>query len=121
MTSSTQEDLVPITFDELIPEDKMHKKDPKNISVLQNDACSTSRYVKIFMDSGASVLIIHDSFVRKNKFNIRKTSANKWSMMAESFLTLYKAEVQIKLPKINCTAHIFAKTTLLVGKKPRYP
>ena len=32
-TSSTQENLVPITFGELIPEDKIRKNDSKNMSV----------------------------------------------------------------------------------------
>ena len=78
------------------------------MSVLQNDVCSTSRYVKILMDSGASASIIHDSFLRANIFNTRKTSANKWSTMARSFSTLCKVEVKIKLPKLNFTSHIFA-------------
>ena len=75
---------------------------------LQNDVCSTSRYVKILMDSGASISIIHDSFICTNKFNTRKTSANKWSTMAGSFSTLCKVEVKLKLPELNFTAHIFA-------------
>ena len=29
------------------------------------------------MDSGANASIIHDSFVRSNKFNTKKTSVNK--------------------------------------------
>ena len=78
------------------------------MSVLQNDVRSTSSYVKILMYSGASALIIHDSFVRTDKFNMKKTSANKWSKMDESFLTSCKAEVKIKLPELNVTAHIFA-------------
>ena len=60
------------------------------------------------MDSGASASIIHDSFVRTNKFNTRKTSANKWSTMAALFLTWYEAEVKVKLPELNFTGHIFA-------------
>ena len=72
-----QKDLVPFTFNELIPEDKIRKNDPKNMSVLQNDVHSTSRYVKIMMNSGVSALIIHDSFVRRNKYNSRRTSMNK--------------------------------------------
>ena len=62
---------------ELIPVDKIHKKDSKNMSVLRNYVNSTSRYVKILMDSGASALIIHNFFVCKNKFNTRKTSKLK--------------------------------------------
>ena len=78
------------------------------MSVLQNDVHSTSRYVKILMDSGASASINHDLFVYMNKLNTRKTPANKWSTIVASFLTSYKAEVKIKLPKLNVTAHIFA-------------
>ena len=106
--SSTQGDLVPITFDELIPKDKIRKNDSKNMSVLQNDVRSKSRYVKILMDSGTSASIIHDSFVRTNKFNTRNTSANKWSTMAGSYSTSCEAEVKIKLPELYFTAHIFA-------------
>ena len=41
-----QGDLFPITLVELNPEDKVRKIDSKNMNVLQNDASSTSRYVK---------------------------------------------------------------------------
>ena len=78
------------------------------MNVLQNDVQNTSRCVKILIDSGASASIIHDSFVRKNEFTTRKTSANKWSTTTESFLTLCEAEVKTKLPELNFTAHIFA-------------
>ena len=43
--SSKQEDLVPITFGELIPEDKVRKNDSKSMSVLQNDVRNKLRYV----------------------------------------------------------------------------
>ena len=59
------------------------------------------------MDSGASELIIHNLFIRTNKFNTRKTSANKLLTMAASFLTSCEAEVKIKLPELNITAHSF--------------
>ena len=95
-------------FAELIPEDKKRKKDSKNISVLQNNLRNTSRCVKIPLESGASAYITHHSFVHTNKFNIRQTSANKWSMMDGSFPTLCEAEVEIKLPELNFTAHILA-------------
>ena len=111
-----QEDLVPITFGELIPKDKIRKND-LNMSILQNDMHSTSRYTKILMDSGASASIIHDSFVRTNKFNTRKTSANKWSTMAGSFSTSYEVEVKLKLPELNVTAHIIAPFHVTNKKK----
>ena len=60
------------------------------------------------MDSGESASIMYNSFERTNKFNTRNTSANKWSKMAGSFLTSCEAEVRIKLPELNFTAHIFA-------------
>ena len=103
-----QEDLVPTTFGELIPVDKIHKNDSKNMSVLQNDVRHNSRYVIVLMDSSTSASIIHDSFVRTNKFNTRKTAANEWSIIAGSYLTSCKAEVKIKLPELNFTAHISA-------------
>ena len=56
------------------------------MSILQNNTRRTSRYVNILIDSSASVSIIHDSFLRTNIFNPRKTSANKWSTMAGSFM-----------------------------------
>ena len=60
------------------------------------------------MDSDASTLMILDSFAGTNKFNTRKTFANKWSTMAETFSTSCKTEVKLKLPELNVTAHIFA-------------
>ena len=106
--SSMQEDLVPITFGDLIPEDEIRKNDLKNMSILQNDVWYNSRYVKILMDSGTIASIIHDSFVRTNEFNTRKNSTNKCSTMARSFLTSCEPEVKIKLLELNFTAHIFA-------------
>ena len=105
---STQEDLVPLIFGELILEDKVRKDNLNNMSVLQNDVHSNSRYVKILIDSGASASIIHNLFVHTIKFKTRKTSTNKWSMLTRSFLRSCKAEVKIKLPELNFTAHIFA-------------
>ena len=78
------------------------------MSVLQNDVCSSSRYNKILIDSGASPSTIHASFIRTNKFSNRKTSVNKWSTIPVSCLTLCEAEVKIKLQELNFTAHIFA-------------
>ena len=97
--SSMKEDLVPTTFSELIPKDKIHIDDSKNMSVLQNDVHSIARYVKILLDNGASGSIIHDSFVCTRKLNMRNTSVDKWSMIAESFATLSEAKVKIKLPE----------------------
>ena len=117
--TSKQKNLVPITFNELIPEDEIRTNDSGNTSILQNDVCSTSKYVNIMMDSGASLSIIHDSFVHADKFNTRKTSKNKWSTMAGSFLTLCKAEDKIKLPELNVMAHIFAPY-YVISQKSNY-
>ena len=68
------------------------------MSVAQTDALFVPIYIKILMDSGTSASIIHKEFVRINKFNTKKTSANKWSMMAGSFATSCEAKVGIKLP-----------------------
>ena len=54
------------------------------------------KVLKIRIDSGAPSL-------RTNKFNTRKTSANKWSTMAGSFPMLYIAGDKIKLPELNTT------------------
>ena len=62
--SPTQEDLVCIIFNEFISEHKICEQDSENISILQDDAQITSRYVKIIMDCDASASIIHNSFVR---------------------------------------------------------
>ena len=75
------------------------------MSIVQNYVRNASRYVKFLMDSGASTSVIHDSFVRTNKFSTRKNTANQWSMMASSFLTLCKAEVK-KSNQIDVTPHI---------------
>ena len=71
------------------------------------------------MDSGASASIIRNSFVRTNKFNNRKTSTHKFSMMAGSFLTLWEVEAKIKLSELNFTAHSFA-TFQVTNPKSNY-
>ena len=65
--STKLDDLVPITFSAFIPKDKIRKTASENMSILQNDVRSTSRYVKIQMDSNASASIIHNSFEHTNK------------------------------------------------------
>ena len=60
------------------------------------------------MDGGASASIIHESHVNKNSFIMRKTSANKWSTIAGSFSTSREAEIGLKMPELNVTAHISA-------------
>ena len=59
------------------------------------------------MVSSVSASNIHNRFVHTNNFNTRKNSANKWSKMAKSFMTLCKAKVKIKHPELNVMAHIF--------------
>ena len=71
------------------------------------------------MDSGARASIIHDPFVRTNKFNTRITSANMWSKMAGSLSALCEAEVKMKLPELNVTAYIFAPFHI-TSKKSNY-
>ena len=90
--------LVPITFGEFIPADKIRKNDSKNMSVLQNDVHSTSRYVNILMDSGVSASITHHLFVRENKFNTSKTTANKWSTMLDLFQRRAKQKLKLNFP-----------------------
>ena len=45
------------------------------------------------MDSSTSASIIHNKFVYKNKFNTRKTFANKWSTMTGSFSTSCEPDI----------------------------
>ena len=55
------------------------------MSFLHNDICYKTKDVKMLMDSSVSVSIIHNPFVRKNKFDTKKTSTNKWFTKARSF------------------------------------
>ena len=66
-----QKDFIIVTFGKLIPKDKISENDSENMSVLRNNVHSTSKCVHILMDSDARALIIHDLFVRKNKFSTR--------------------------------------------------
>ena len=88
------------------------------MSPKQNGARLRNTYVKILMDSNASASIIHESYVSKNNFITRKTSANKWSTMAGSFSTSCEAEITFKMPEFNVTAHISAP--FHVTKKSNY-
>ena len=58
------------------------------------------------MDSGASTSIIHKSYVNKNNFITRRISANKLFTLAGSFSTSHEAEITLKIPELNVTAHI---------------
>ena len=99
-----KKDLVPNTFWELIPTKSSSNR--QNMTVTSNDEFFAPKYVKILMDSSTNMSIKHENLVCINKFNTKKTSTNKWSMMAGSFLTLCEAEVGIKLPKLNTKANI---------------
>ena len=101
--------MVPITFGELIPTGINDTNQNFEImSVTQNDIFLAPRYVKILMDICTSASIIRKDFLRINKFSTKKTSTNKLSLMAGSFLTSCEAEVGIKLPELNTTNHISA-------------
>ena len=52
--------------------------------------------------------IIHESYVSKNNFITRKSSANKWPTTAGSFSTSHEAKIMLKMPELNVTAHISA-------------
>ena len=97
-----QTNLVPITFGVSISKEKNSKK----VTTKQNGARQRNTHVKVLMDSGASVSIIHESYVNKNNFITMETFANKQSRIAESFSTSRKAEITLKMPKHNVTAHI---------------
>ena len=61
--SHTQGEFYPITFGEIIPQEKIRENESYNISVVQNDVHSTSMYINILMDSITSASIIHYLFV----------------------------------------------------------
>ena len=84
------------------------------MSVLKNDVRSTSRYVKLLMDSGASTSIIYDSFVHTNKLNT--TTLPRIS--GPQCLNLFQAKVKIKLPKLNFTHHVFVRFQVTRQKSP---
>ena len=58
-------------------EEKRHENNAENRSSLQNDISRSPWYVKIFMDSGSSASIIHDSFVHTNILDTKKSSVDK--------------------------------------------
>ena len=83
------------------------KKLRKNESEQNGIRCRNAN-VTILMDSGASALIIQESYVSKNNIITSKLSANKWSTMAGSFSTSRKAEITLKIPELNVTARTSA-------------
>ena len=90
--------MVPISFGEFIPKDKRPLNNKFTImSVIPNDICCTPRYVKFYMDRGASMFMIHNFNISINKFNTREPFGNKWLMIARSFLISCEAKVKIKL------------------------
>ena len=67
------------------------------------------------MDCSTSSSIIDESYVSKNNFITRKTSANKWSTMAGYFSTSRKVEITFEMLELHITAHIsvpFHMTTI---------
>ena len=104
MNKINQTDLVPITFGVLITKER----NSETVSTKQNSGRWRNTYVKILMDSGASASIIHEFYVNKNNFITGKTSANEWSTLAGSFSMSHKAEITLKMPELNVTAHISA-------------
>ena len=114
------EDLVPITFG-LILTNKPTKVDSstkrtQKVSRSKNLNRKETKYVKVLLDSGASASIIHQSYVRKNNYDFRKTSANAWTTMAGSFSTSYETTINLTLPELNPTAHISAKMHMTENK-----
>ena len=108
-----QTDLVPITISVLISKERNSDK----VSPKQNGVRLKNTYVKILMDSGASASIIHESYVSKNNFITRKTSANKWSTIAGSFSTLSReTKITSKKPELNVMAHISMKIHMTTRK-----
>ena len=88
---------MPITFGELIPKDKRYKNDSENISVLQNDVCSTSRYVNFTIRLYIQINVIPEK--------LPQISGPQW---LDRFSTSCKAEVKVILLELNVTAHKIA-------------
>ena len=86
------------------------------MSPKQNGIRLKNTYVKILTNSGASALIIHESYVNRKNFITRKNSTDKWSTLAGSFSTLCKAEITLKMAKLNVTAHISASFHVITKK-----
>ena len=76
-------------------------------------------YLKSLIDRGDGALIIQESYIIKNNFIIRNTSASKWFTMAGTFSTSQEAEIRLKMPKLNVTAHISAPFHV-TSKKSNY-
>ena len=81
--------FIPITLGKLIPEEKI---------------LCTSLCVKIWMNSGVSASIIQNSFEQAKKLNTKKTSPNKWSIMAGSILKSCEAKEKTKFSELNVKA-----------------
>ena len=62
-----QTNLVPTTFLVLISKERNSKKVSRKNDIRRKNTC-----VKILMGSGASASIIHESYVNKNNFIVRK-------------------------------------------------
>ena len=86
------------------------------MSLKQNGIRWKNTYVEILLDSGDIALKIHKSYVNKNNLTTRKTSANQWSTMAESFSMSYEAKIILNIVELKVTTHISASFHVTITK-----
>ena len=84
------------------------ERNSEKVSQKQNGVHLKNLKIKILMDSGNRALIIHGTYLNKNKFMTTKIPTNQWSTMARSFSMSCEAEMKWKAPDFNVTAHVSA-------------
>ena len=107
-------DQSPITFGVILHPNLQGKKSINSqinpVSVNENKyskVCS----IKILSDSGASAFIICKD-VLHDYHRILKDKKNEWSTMAGTISTTFVTEMILKLPELNHSAEIYAKSHL---------
>ena len=108
-------DLSPITFGVILPpklRGKMSTNSQINTVNLDENKNSKVRTIKISLDSGTNVSIVHKDALH-GRHKILKDKKNKWSTMAGTFNTTFATEIILKLPELNHSAKIYAKHHLM--------
>ena len=88
-------DLAPITFGEIL-------KDNRYTSTTYNN-------LKILIDSGASGSMIHSRYLNKNKLKQNAKQTTVWTTMSGEFRTLATAKLNFTLPELSPTAKFTTK------------
>ena len=89
------DDLAPITFGEIL-------KDNRYTSTTYNN-------LKILIDSGASGSMIHSRYLNKNKLPQNAKQTTVWTTMSGEFRTLATAKLNFTLPELSPTAKFTTK------------